>query len=115
MKGAPVQSELRQPDRRHLGDGFDGPHPEIAAVIASAWAELFDDSLLVVGPRDDFFKLGGSSLLALRLVALLDVRFGVHLDLLTLAESAALGDITREIARLIGLSPESELEEGEIG
>ena len=36
-------------------------------------------------------------------------------DLLTLAESAALGDITREIARLIGLSPESELEEGEIG
>lgn len=54
--------------------------------VMKVWQAVFGEDDLVVGPDDDFFSLGASSLLALRLVDLLEREFGVTLDLLAVIE-----------------------------
>jgi acyl carrier protein len=54
--------------------------------VMTVWRLVFDEYDMVIGPDDDFFALGASSLLALRLVDHLGREFGVELDLLGVIE-----------------------------
>jgi acyl carrier protein len=54
--------------------------------VMKVWRTVFGESDLVVGPNDDFFALGASSLLALRLLDQLKHEFDVELNLLTVIE-----------------------------
>jgi amino acid adenylation domain-containing protein len=56
--------------------------------LAALWCEVLDRA--EVGPDDDFFELGGHSLLALRLLALVERRFGRTLPLAALFEAPTL-------------------------
>ncbi|MEV0382606.1 amino acid adenylation domain-containing protein [Nonomuraea sp. NPDC050643] len=58
-------------------------------------ADLWEDLLLVEGPgmEDDFFALGGNSLLAFRMMRRLKDRFGVTLDARTILGQATLGGL----------------------
>ena len=100
---------------RHLAkDTFTGSERAIAASIADLWSELFDDPSLIVGPDDNFFALGGSSLLALRLLAGLRERFGVGVDLLTLAETATVQGLVSAMVQRGAVAPFDGEDEGEI-
>ena len=57
----------------------------VTAAIATIWQELL--GVDAVGPDDDFFALGGHSLIALRLVARLEKMFKKKLRLATLFEA----------------------------
>ncbi|TMR90119.1 non-ribosomal peptide synthetase [Nonomuraea basaltis] len=58
-------------------------------------ADLWEDLLLVEGPgvEDDFFALGGNSLLAFRMMRRLKDRFGVTLDARTILGQSTLGGL----------------------
>jgi amino acid adenylation domain-containing protein len=56
--------------------------------LAALWREVLDCG--AVDPDDDFFELGGHSLLALRLLALVERRFGRTLPLAALFEAPTL-------------------------
>jgi amino acid adenylation domain-containing protein len=62
------------------GDGGapDGP-PEVS--VAQVWAEVLDQDVERIGRLDDFFAIGGHSLLAARAAARLSARLGVQVDL----------------------------------
>jgi acyl carrier protein len=89
----------------------DHEHADIASRIADIWAELFGDDSLVVGLEDNFFSLGGSSLLAVSLVDMINRAFSLSLSLVTVVESPTLASLAAHIASLRS-EPESDLEEG---
>ena len=71
--------------------------PPTAAVLAMAelWREVL--GLDAIGPDDDFFDLGGDSLLAIRIFARLRRRFGVDLPLPVLFQASTPRSLTAEV------------------
>ncbi|WP_261556809.1 type I polyketide synthase [Frankia tisae] len=66
----------RRPD---LAAPYEPPADELESTVAEAWAQVL--GLDRVGTRDDFFDLGGESLLAMQLVTRLRDELGVPLSI----------------------------------
>ena len=66
---------------QHMNE-YIGPRDTIEWNIAQIWGQLLD--LKLVGVRENFFSVGGNSLLAVRLLAALEETFGIKLPLNTL-------------------------------
>ena len=73
------------------GAGFS-TGAEIETAVTSIWRELF--GIESVGPGDNFFDLGGNSLLALQLVARLRQTFQVELPLRVVFESQTVSALS---------------------
>ncbi|MET7395818.1 amino acid adenylation domain-containing protein [Dactylosporangium sp. NPDC005572] len=78
--------------------GHTAPRDEVEAAIAAAWADLLGVSTVDV--TDDFFHLGGHSLLVTRLLARLDDLFGLRIPLRLLFEATTVADQAVALARL---------------
>ena len=99
-------------DRRALPDaGHARPalsEPFVAArnaseeILAAIWEELL--ALPEVGVRDDFFELGGDSLLATRVVSRIRDAFALELPLRRLFEAPTVSALAREIEKSRALS-----------
>ena len=72
------------------------PLTETEQAVAAIWAELL--KVEHIGRTDDFFDLGGDSLLAIRAVARIRDVFGVDLQTRTLFEHPTIGDIATVLA-----------------
>jgi len=59
-------------------NAFDPPAPGVEAMLAGIWQELL--KIEAIGAEDNFFDLGGHSLLSLRAVAQVEKRTGIRLD-----------------------------------
>ncbi|GAA3170810.1 MULTISPECIES: amino acid adenylation domain-containing protein [Streptomyces] len=70
---------LPAPDTRRSGDDYTAPRTPVEEVIAGIWAEAL--GLDRVGVTDDFFALGGHSLLSTRIVARLRDTFQADVPL----------------------------------
>jgi acyl transferase domain-containing protein len=68
---------------------------EVETAVAAVWRELF--GIEGIGPGDNFFDLGGNSLLALQLVARLRQTFQVELPLRVVFESQTLTALSARI------------------
>jgi amino acid adenylation domain-containing protein len=73
------------------------PRNPIEEVLTSLWAELLKIARL--GVHDDFFSLGGDSLLATRMMSQVRKVFGVELPLRVLFDGPTLAALAGEIAR----------------
>ena len=71
------------------------PAGAAAAALARLWCELLD--VPAVGAEDDFFALGGNSLLALRLVHRLRDELSVHLPFGQVFEARTLGALAASV------------------
>jgi acyl carrier protein len=69
----------------------------LAASLASIWAEEF--SVPAVRDDDDFFALGGNSLLALHLLARIEDEFDLTLPLQALFEASTVGELAGLLER----------------
>jgi phthiocerol/phenolphthiocerol synthesis type-I polyketide synthase E len=67
---------------------------EVALVLAGIWSELLG---VPAGPNDDFFLLGGHSLVATRLIARVHDAFGVQMRLRTLFQTRTVAGMARWI------------------
>ena len=74
----------------------------IESVLIEIWSGMFGIS--EIGLHDDFFKLGGGSLLAAEMIDKIEDRFGLVLSLQTVFETPTIAGLTRLISRSI--SPE---------
>jgi amino acid adenylation domain-containing protein len=92
-------------DRRALPDpqpvkrgalGGDLPSNDLECAVASVFAELFNQEQIAAS--DDFFELGGSSLLALRFQAALELRTGQPFALKHLFERRSVRGIAEALA-----------------
>jgi thioesterase domain-containing protein/acyl carrier protein/NAD(P)-dependent dehydrogenase (short-subunit alcohol dehydrogenase family) len=95
--------------RPALPNVYYPPTTELQSAIASLWQELF--AISPIGIHDNFFDLGGDSMLAIQLVARLQEHFQVELPLAealqhpTVAEQAATIEMTRRGGRSQQPSP----------
>jgi amino acid adenylation domain-containing protein len=84
------------PARRELDQPFVAPREDAEARLARIWGEVL--GLERVGLCDDFFELGGDSLLAVRLLDRVGHEFGTKLRLSALQQ----GPTVEQQARLLG-------------
>ena len=85
--------ELPVPDvsRPELDSPFVGPRSTIEKRLADMWGEILDIS--TIGIHDDFFDLGGHSIHASILFALIEKNFGKKLPLSTLLSAPTIEEL----------------------
>jgi acyl carrier protein len=76
--------------------GYAAPRNPIEELLAPLWAEVL--GVARVGVHDDFFALGGHSLLGVQLVSRIRDLFGVKLPVRTLFHATTLADLAERIA-----------------
>ena len=88
---------LPEPEALHAGGGavYVAPRTPTEELLAGLWCELL--GLDRVGVRDDFFALGGHSLLVGRLAARLRSTLGVELPLLEIFEHPTVAELAIEV------------------
>ncbi|MCW8193296.1 amino acid adenylation domain-containing protein [Proteobacteria bacterium 005FR1] len=92
--------------RPALANEYRQPANETESNIAAAWESLLDVS--PVGRLDNFFDLGGNSLLALRFVEMLKKQYRLSLSPVELFEDPTLSSVARRLN-----SPSEKSEEAE--
>ncbi|HEY0637111.1 MAG TPA: amino acid adenylation domain-containing protein [Pseudonocardiaceae bacterium] len=98
VNGKVDRRALPAPDAVSAAADFQAPGTPAEQLVAQVWAELLDADVTRIGVRDDFFALGGHSLMLGRLAVRLRERSGVTVSIrdlyggLTVAEQGALLD-----------------------
>jgi amino acid adenylation domain-containing protein len=86
---------------------YEAPQGDVETALAEIWAEVLEAEQ--VGRHDSFFNLGGQSLLALRVMFLVNDYFLTELTVRTLLENPVLMDFAEALRSVSGRTP-SELE-----
>jgi aryl carrier-like protein len=99
---------LPQPDRRRpaLPQTFVTARSPIEKVIAAVWQELL--GVEKVGVDDNFFDLGGHSLLLVQLHRLLTARLGVDVSVMDLFRYPTISAFTHFIAQKNSVNPSED-------
>lgn len=87
------------------------PREEVEAELKSIWSQVLDEDS--IGVFDDFFDLGGHSLLVPRLLALIADRFGMSLPLQAVFDAPTIAEMA-DLLRTVGVthSKDAALPEG---
>ncbi|MQY24882.1 D-alanine--poly(phosphoribitol) ligase subunit 1 [Nocardia sp. RB56] len=94
---------------------FRAPATPIEEIVAGAFAEVLDGGRTGgrrIGLDDDFFALGGNSLLATQVVARIGAALGSRVPVRTLFEAATVGALAAAVERGAGLHPRVPLAAG---
>ncbi len=77
----------------------------VEKILADIWMELLE--VKQVRRQDNFFDLGGSSLIAVQLRSLVKERLGITLPIHVFIENPTLGELLAPIAKAIAMEPKS--------
>jgi aryl carrier-like protein len=83
----------------HIEDRSDGVRTRTDAVVAAVWCELF--GVPRVEPDDDFFALGGHSMLAIRMASRFRTELGLRVPVRTILENPTVGELSRLLAEAV--------------
>jgi acyl transferase domain-containing protein/thioesterase domain-containing protein/aryl carrier-like protein len=95
---AQQRAEVSAPsfDRPSLGTSFVAPRTPLEQELSELWSQLL--GVTSIGVHDDFFELGGQSLIAVRLFSRIRKRYRVDLPLSTLFEAPTIAQCATIIA-----------------
>jgi amino acid adenylation domain-containing protein len=93
--------------RSELAAAFVAPRDELERHLVEIWEQLLDAR--PIGAADDFFELGGNSILAVRLMARIQQDYGVQLPLATLFQGGTIGDLAALLRERRGASASTAL------
>ncbi|MGW2033411.1 non-ribosomal peptide synthetase, partial [Streptomyces sp. NPDC001811] len=104
INGKVDRSALPEPED---DGGADGDHVPPVTPLEKELAEIWADVLSRprVGLTDNFFALGGHSLLVTQMSVRIRQRLGVEIGLLDIYTTENLGELARTIARMNGMTP----------
>ncbi|MBT5232038.1 MAG: amino acid adenylation domain-containing protein, partial [Methylococcales bacterium] len=89
------RSKLPNPSALVQAHNFVAPQSHSEQLLASLWGELLKHER--IGVNDDFFQLGGHSLLVTRMIALLRERFNVELSVRQVFEKPTIQQLAHEL------------------
>lgn len=92
----------------HLEDGYIAPQNEIEGRLCNLWASVLELNESAVGIRDDFFRLGGDSILAIRLVGKINSEFKSQLKARDILESRCISKLIDIISKAKDVAEEKE-------
>ena len=84
---------------RQAADGFVAPRSKLEATIARLWSEVLGVEQL--GVTDDFFEVGGNSLIAVQLISMLRKEVGVRLPMRSLFERSTVAGTAELVTELL--------------
>ena len=87
--------------RPEMDTQFEPPATPIERELAEIWRDLL--GVVTVGRNDDFFELGGQSLIAVRLFTRIRKRYSVDLPLATLFEAPTIAECAAVVAFTLGV------------
>jgi thioesterase domain-containing protein len=93
-------------ERPNISSTFVGPRTPIERELAAMWRDLL--GVEEVGRDDDFFELGGQSLIAVRLFTRMRKKYSVDLPLATLFEAPTITQCAAIVARSLGIADGAE-------
>ena len=97
--GKQDRKSLPAPDLASAGEKYVAPRTPVEEVLAEIWAEVL--RLERVGVHDNFFDLGGHSLLIMRLLARIHATFDLEFSIRTVFSMPTLEALAGEIERRI--------------
>lgn len=86
-------------ERPDLQEAYTAPRTPIEEILTEIWAELF--GLQQVGIQDDFFALGGHSLMATQLISRLESAVGITLPLSRIFEARTIAELALDITECL--------------
>jgi thioesterase domain-containing protein/acyl carrier protein len=84
----------------NLEKDYVAPRDEVERKLVTLWEELLEIS--PIGIQNDFFRIGGHSLLAARMIANVEEEFGKMLDLGALAQATTIADLAEVVRGSLG-------------
>jgi acyl carrier protein len=102
LQEAPAEDLADRP-QRIAGSDYVPPATELEARIARLWQEVLGAQR--VGAEDDFFDLGGNSLVAVQLIAQVRTEFGVRVPMQALFEGATVARMAARVEQLRAAEP----------
>ncbi len=88
-----------QTERSSLDDAWMAPRTDIEQQIAAIWAEVLGPE--AIGIQDDFFALGGHSILTIQIASRLYTTFGVELSAQSFFNQPTIEQQALEVTRLL--------------
>jgi amino acid adenylation domain-containing protein len=98
---------------RETVDDFAAPRDEIERRLAQIWEDALD--VHPIGVRDNFFDLGGDSLMAVRLMAMIGQAFGKTLSLAALFQRPTIEQLAEHLRQEVDPAPWTPLVEIQSG
>ncbi|MBD2253937.1 type I polyketide synthase [Nostoc parmelioides] len=102
----PTKPDSLQPEklsnlhsRPNLANSYIAPRDEIEQKIADIWQELL--GINQVGIHDDFFELGGDSLIAVQILSRLRNTFALRLNVASLFASPTIAEIAPKLGKTL--------------
>lgn len=109
-----MNSSVPQPDQPlvlrnqlPLGRPYVAPRTPIEQRLAEIWRTVL--SMDVVGVEDDYYDLGGDSLLATAMFAMIEKTFRIAIPIATLVELPTIAEIAPRIEALLRDAPIGKL------
>ena len=99
--GESVESGGPQYERPNISSDFVAPATPIERELATVWRDLL--GVERVGRDDDFFELGGQSLIAVRLFTRMKKKYAIDLPLATLFEAPTIAQCAAIVAAKMGI------------
>lgn len=99
--GDDADGQFVQYERPNITSDFVAPATPIERELATMWRELL--GVERVGRDDDFFELGGQSLIAVRLFTRMKKRYAIDLPLSTLFEAPTIAQCAAIVASKVGV------------
>lgn len=81
----------------NLEKDYVSPRDEVEDKLVKLWEEMLEVS--PIGIQNDFFRIGGHSLLAARMIAKVEEMFGQRLDLGALAQATTIAELAEVVRR----------------
>jgi acyl transferase domain-containing protein len=81
--------------RPETGTEFTEPGDEIEQLVVGVWESLL--GINGIGSQDDFFELGGNSLLAVRILSRLNESLGLELPIEVLFQATTVAELAEEL------------------
>ena len=88
---------------RSAEDGYVAPRNDLEAAVAEIWSESM--GIAQVGVTDDFFQIGGDSLVAVQLLATVRAKLGVRLPMRSIFEEPTVAGVAARIEELRRTQP----------
>ena len=101
-RALPLPNEVIQPDQTP----FVAPKTEIEKQLASIWQDVLE--ITCIGIQDNFFDLGGHSLMATQMVSRIRKKWSIDLKLTTFFESPTIQQLSEGIEALIWAKEQRE-------
>ena len=77
---------------------YTPPKTDMEIKLCKIWSDLFQIDYAKLGTEADFFKLGGNSILAIRLVSLINETLNLECDVATILEHKSIANIVKIIS-----------------